>query len=166
MWVIRMIRKVEKEEIPNCVEVIRSSFLSVAKEFGITQENGPRFTAFATTSERLYWQLEVEGRPMFGYFNNEGEMVGYYSLHIQEQNECELNNLCVLNEYRHQRIGRELMEHAIIYATQLGCRQMNIGIVDENTKLKRWYESFGAVQIDTKKYDFFPFTCGYMKKVL
>jgi len=39
-------------------------------------------------------------------------------------------------------------------------------IVDENVKLRKWYEADGAEHIGTEKYDFFPFTCGYMKKML
>lgn len=37
-------------------------------------------------------------------------------------------------------------------------------IVEENNVLKKWYESFGFVHIGTQKFDFFPFTCGYMEK--
>ena len=40
---------------------------------------------------------------------------------------------------------------------------MNIGIVEENRILKKWYESFGFKHIRTQKFDFFPFTCGYME---
>ena len=43
---------------------------------------------------------------------------------------------------------------------------MNIGIVEENKRLRKWYEDNGAVHVGTKKFDFFPFTCGYMKKEL
>ena len=32
--------------------------------------------------------------------------------------------------------------------------------------LRKWYEQNGVVHIGTKKFDFFPFTCGYMKKVI
>ncbi|HKM03133.1 MAG TPA: GNAT family N-acetyltransferase [Lachnospiraceae bacterium] len=160
-----MIKKIIKENIPECVEVIRSSFFSVANEFGFTEENAPRFTAFATTNERLIWQLE-EGRLMFAYLNDDEKILGYYSLQLQGNRECELNNLCVLSEYRHKNIGKELMEHAFSYAKQLGCKQMNIGIVEENVKLKQWYIQYGAEHLRTEKYDFFPFTCGYMKKTL
>lgn len=55
-----MIREINKKEIPDCVEVIRKSFMTVADEFGFTRENAPRFTAFATTEERLVYQLEQE----------------------------------------------------------------------------------------------------------
>lgn len=160
-----MIHKISKNEIPNCVQVICKSFMTVADEFGFTMENAPRFTAFATTEERLLYHLEQEKRLMFAYYEN-GKMAGYYSLLKQNEKECELNNLCVLEECRHKKIGEQLLEHAVSEARKMGCLQMNIGIVEENIKLRKWYERHGAEHIGTEKYDFFPFTCGYMKKML
>ncbi|MCI8363940.1 MAG: GNAT family N-acetyltransferase [Eubacterium sp.] len=160
-----MIQKISKNEIPDCVEVICKGFMTVADEFGFTIENAPRFTAFATTEERLLYQLEKEPRLMFACYKN-GKMVGYYSLLKQNEEECELNNLCVLEEYRHKKIGEQLLKHAVSEARKMGCSQMNIGIVEENVKLRKWYEAHGAEHIGTEKYDFFPFTCGYMKKPL
>lgn len=169
-----MIRQIQKCEIEKCVELIQKSFLTVAQEFGFTRENAPRFTAFATTAERLEYQYE-EGRPMYGYFDAEGQILGYYSLHLQENGECELNNLCVLPEYRHRGIGEILFCHAMSTARALdtadmpgtaagrGIRKINIGIVEENKKLRVWYERMGARHVGTKKFDFFPFTCGYME---
>lgn len=158
-----MIRPVKKCEIDKCVEVITKSFLTVAQEYGFTEENAPRFTAFATTSERLNRQYD-EGRPMYGYFDENGQILGYYSLHMQGNEECELNNLCVLPEYRHRHIGEILFFHALTTADGRGCKKVNIGIVEENQKLRIWYEKLGAKHIGTKKFDFFPFTCGYMEK--
>ncbi len=160
-----MIQKISKNEIQNCVEVICKSFMTVADEFGFTIENAPRFTAFATTEERLLYQLEKEQRLMFACYES-GKIVGYYSLLKQNEEECELNNLCVLEEYRHKKIGEQLLEHAFSEARKMGCSQVNIGIVEENVKLRKWYEAHGAEHIGTEKYDFFPFTCGYMKKML
>ena len=37
---------------------------------------------------------------------------------------------------------------------------------EENIQLRKWYEQSGAVHTGTKKFDFFPFTCGYMVKEL
>ena len=70
----------------------------------------------------------------------------------------------VLPEYRYCGIGRELLEHAYESAKNQGCKRINIGIVEENKRLRKWYEQNGAIHIGTKKYDFFPFTCGYMVK--
>ena len=33
-----MIRKVEREDIPECVKIIKSSFMTVSKEFGFTEK--------------------------------------------------------------------------------------------------------------------------------
>ncbi len=160
-----MIREATREDIPTCVNLIRSSFMTVADEFGITKENAPRFTAFAISEDRLYWHMNEEHRPMF-VAEEDGVLCGYYSLLIQENGECELNNLAVLPQYRHRGIGKQLLEHSCSVAKSLGCRTMNIGIIEENKTLRAWYEQNGAVHVGIKKFDFFPFTCGYLKREL
>ena len=58
-------------------------------------------------------------------------------------------------------VSRQVKSLCSIY-----CDKINIGIVEENKVLRKWYESFGFVYTGTKKFDFFPFTCGYMEKNL
>ena len=60
-----MIRGVRKEEIPECVQVIRGSHQTVADEFGFTEENAPGYVAFATDENRLIWHMDQEHRLMF-----------------------------------------------------------------------------------------------------
>ncbi len=160
-----MIKEIAKEEIGECVELIRISFATVAKEFHITEENAPRYGGFATTEERLLSQYEQK-RPMIAYYNEIGKIIGYYSLNKGESGECELNNLCVLPEYRHKGIGTELVEDSFHRAKGLCFKKIRIGIIEENTVLKEWYSKQGFIHKDTKKFDFFPFTCGYMEKGL
>lgn len=100
-----MIKEIDKSEIAECVNVIRKSFLTVADEFGFTVENAPRFTAFATTEEWLFYQLEYEHRLMAAYFSDDGKIVGYYSLQFLENSECELNNLCVMPEFSNRQFS-------------------------------------------------------------
>lgn len=160
-----MIKKISEKDIPECVQVIKDSFLTVANEFNFTEENAARFTAFAINNERLLWQYN-EQRPMFGYYTDNGKIVGYFSLEIKDNSECELNNLCVLPAYRHQKTGGLLLEYAFDKAAEMNCTKMSIGIVEENKMLRKWYENYGFKHIGTQKYDFFPFTCGYMEKEL
>lgn len=157
-----MIRKITAGDVPRCVQIIRDSFQTVADEFGFTAENAPRFTAFALSEERLLRQME-EQRLMFVYEQG-GEIVGYYSL--LPGGGCELNNLCVVPARRHDGIGGALLAHAFQSARALGCYKMEIGIVEENQVLRAWYEAYGFVHTYSKKFDFFPFTCGYMEKIL
>ena len=161
-----MIKEINKTELAECVTVIRKSFLTVANEFGFTPENAPRFTAFAITEEWLLYQLEYEHRPMAAYYDDCGKILGYYSLQYLENSECELNNLCVLPEARHKKIGEALLEDVIARAKRNNCTKLKIGIVEENKVLRRWYENHGFTHTHTEKYDFFPFTCGYMEREL
>ena len=156
------IRAMEREEIPQCVGVIRAAFATVADEFGFTEENAPRFTAFATNEERLRWHLDQERRPMF-VCCQDGKIVGYYSLALLKDGNAELNNLAVIPEYRHRGIGDALLKHSFEEAKKRNCPVMKIGIVEENKVLRRWYERYGFVHTGTEKFDFFPFTCGYLE---
>ena len=161
-----MIKEIDRNDVPECVQVIRKSFLTVAKEFGFTVENAPIFTAFATTEERLFYQINNEHRLMYAYYLDNDEIIGYYSLMLQDNKECELNNLCILPQYRHKHFGADLLGDAYLRAREKGCIKINIGIVEENKVLRKWYEDNGFVHVGTKKFVFFPFTCGYMEKNL
>lgn len=160
-----MIKKVEEKDLAECVKLIRESFGTVADDFGFTVENAPGFTAFATTEDRLRWQLFEEHRPIYAFYEDDS-IVGYYSLLLLDNQEIELNNLCVSPEHRHKGIGEELLKHAFEMAKELGCSKVNIGIVEENQVLRKWYESFDFVHLGTRKFDCFPFTCGYMERRL
>lgn len=157
-----MIKQITKENIPECAKVIRESFLTVAEEFGITPENAPSFTAFAVDEDRLYRQFDSEHRLMTAYFED-GKIVGYYSLSVAGDGVCELNNLCTLPAYRHNKIGEKLLEDAFEQSKRLGFTKMQLSIVEENKRMRKWYENHGFIHTGTKKFDFFPYTCGYME---
>lgn len=160
-----MIKGIEYKDIYKCVNVIRESFITIAEQFRITVENAPAFTAFSTTDKKLKDQFQDENRVMCAYYNN-GNIIGYYSLEFLGDEKCELNNLCTLPEYRHKGIGNKLLKNAFEVAKAHNCNRMNISIVEKNEKLKQWYQSYGFVHTGTKKFNFFPFTCGYMEKEL
>lgn len=101
---------------------------------------------------------------MYVYEENE-HIIGYFSLAFYDD-ECELNNLCVLPEYQHKGIGKELLNYAVLSAKQYNKSKIELSIVEENTVLKNWYSSFGFVHTHTIKYDSFSFTCGYMEMEL
>lgn len=160
-----MIRTVEIGELAECAQVVRDSFSTVADEFGFTAENAPRFTAFSVTYEKLLEQFADKNRQMF-VFCKDKTIIGYYSLLLFGNHECELNHLCVLPQYRHGGTGEKLLLHAFENAEKCGCKKMNISIVEENQKLKSWYNKFGFENLYTEKFNFFPFTCGYMTKLI
>ncbi|MBD5384661.1 MAG: GNAT family N-acetyltransferase [Ruminococcaceae bacterium] len=157
------IRKVTERDIPECVQLIKRSFFTVAQEFGFTAEKDPKFTAFATTEERLEYHMHAEQRPMYVCVVD-GKIAGYYSLHI-DGGEIELSNLCTDPEYRHNKIGESLMYHSFDRARELGFSEITIGVVDANERVKRWYESYGFTKSgECGAYQ--TFHCIFMKKPL
>ena len=161
----RQIRAMRQDEIEACVSLICRSFQSVVDEFGFTPANAPRFTAFVVDEARLIDQYN-NGRPMFVCCDGEDRPIGYYSLAEKSEEQVELDQLCVAPEYRHQRIGERLLLHAIREGMVRGYQTMTAGIVEENRLLRAWYEKYGFVHVETQTFDFFPFTCGYLRKQL
>lgn len=157
-----LIRDAREEDISEIVSVIRAAFKTVADDFGFNEENSPRFTA--SYDRKIRYHLLVENRPMRVYIKD-GKIIGYYSLAISDDN-VELNNLSVLPEYRHKGIGERLVEDCFEEVLKNGKHKVKIGIVEENTVLKKWYEGFGFEHKGTEKYDCFLFTCGYMEKTI
>ncbi len=158
-----MIRNLSRNDISACVNLIKDSFSTVAKEFGITEANAPSYVAFATTEEKLLEQYNND-RLMFICEDDNGQIIGYYSLTRISDTECELNNLCVAPDCQHNGVGKILFEHVLQTAKENDFKLMTFSIVEENTQLKEWYKKLGAEHIGTRKFDFFPFTCGYMRK--
>lgn len=159
------IRPMKREEIPVCVEVIRRGFVTVAQEFGFTKEGSPKFTGFSINEERLYYQYDIEKRPMFVY-ELDGQIVGYYSQSLPENNRIELNNLAVLPEVRHHSIGKTMIEHCRRTAKAAGNDSILVCIVEENKRLRKWYESLGFVHFDVKELPGYEFHCGYLVKYI
>ena len=77
-----MIKEIKEDDIAECVDVIRRSFYTVAEELGFTIDNAPRFSAFATTQDRLLYQLKNEHRQMYAYCENYDKIIGYYNYRI------------------------------------------------------------------------------------
>ena len=156
-----MINKVNsKEQLNTCLDIIHRSFITVAKEFDLTEENCPNHTAFMSI-EKLVRQYEI-GTNMF-LFQHYEKNVGYFSL-VNNGESVELNNLSVLPEYRHLGIGKEMIEYAKEYATKnTSAKKITIGIIEDNIILKKWYSSLGFIHTGTKKFDSLPFTVGFME---
>ena len=158
-----VISEAKLSDLPECAALIRRSFGTVAEKFGITKENAPRFTAFAVDETLLGKHYHDPKRALFKCVSD-GKIVGYFSLEKLSDTEVEINHLCVDPDYRKGGIGAKLLDHALNHAAANGFRLVKISIVEENQVLRKWYESFGFVHTGTVKYDFFPFTCGYLEK--
>lgn len=155
-----MIRSVTKNELPDCLEVIHKSFATVAEEFGLTMDNCPGHTSFMKL-EKLQSQYDY-GCRMFGYYHGD-QLIGFFGLSKAEENIYELHHLAVLPEYRHNGYGREMLGFAKRIEAEWGGNKIKIGIIDESTKLKKWYMANGFKVTGIHRYAHLPFTVGYME---
>lgn len=151
---------VAADQLECCGKVIRESFLTVAKDFGLTPENCPTNGAFIQT-ERLIADLE-KGNRMYGLYR-EGEMIGFMQLETGRENAIILEKLAVLPACRHLGCGKALLAFAMETARSLGGSKLLAAIIEENTVLKEWYLRNGFVHTGTKKFEHLPFTVGFLE---
>ena len=150
----------KKESLLECLDVIHRSFKTVADEFGLTQENCPKHTSFIPIyflTTQMNW-----GWYMFALYHEE-KIIGYMSLSKESDTIYELHNLAILPKYRHNGFGKNLLDYAKQTVKSLGGNIIKIGIIEESTILKKWYEANGFVHMGTKKFDHLPFTSGYLE---
>lgn len=98
-----MIRQIVNEsDIRAGADVVRRSFATVAREFGLTESNCPANAAFLNDNDLL--EAHRKGVRMFAYFNGEG-LVGFVALEKRTDDLYYLERLAVLPEYRYDGMG-------------------------------------------------------------
>lgn len=149
-----------EDELDGCADVIRRSFLTVAEEFGFTEEAVPTNGAFIKTA-RLIAERQ-KGIKMFVLTEND-KVIGFMQLEKAAEGTYYLEKLSVLPEFRHSGYGKALLDFAVDKVRALGGIKIGIAIIEENTKLKNWYSAYGFMHVGIKNFDNLPFTAGFME---
>lgn len=157
---MEQIKPIDQASLSKCLSVIRTSFATVADEFGLTEQNAPLNPTFLKV-ETLRQRLK-EGYLMYGLYESE-QLVGYVSISKIDENYCMLHNLAVLPEHRHKGYGKQLLDFCKVKVKQLNGNKIIIDIIEENTVLKNWYLQNGFVHLYSKKIGHLPFTIGFME---
>lgn len=150
----------ENEPLDASVEIIRKSFRTVAEELNLTAENAPTHPSFITLDQLE--ELKKKGLIFYGYFLDDRQ-VGFVAMEKADDSLYYLEKLAVLPEYRHNGYGRELVQFVLDTATIQGAKKMSIGIINEQTVLKDWYQDIGFRETGTRKFEHLPFTVGFME---
>jgi ribosomal protein S18 acetylase RimI-like enzyme len=157
------IRPMQTDEGPVLVDTLRRAFATVAERFGLTMENCPKNVAFYT-EQRLAEDLE---RGMQYYILEDGgQMCGCVALERAKPKTAYLGRLAVLPEHRCKGWGQALVQHLFAEAERIGIKRVEIGIIEEDTKLKDWYGRLGFEPTGTKTFDHLPFIVGFLAKEL
>ena len=159
-----MIRKIYRNELPECIAIFHRGYETVAVEFGLTDENSPDRGRASLPLEKLAMEYE-NGILMYGYFAD-GKMVGYLGIKLMDNDICGLEDIIMLPEYRNNGFGKELLDFCKLKAKELRAKKIRLGMIDENKRLRKWYEDNGFVNVGYKKYESAPYTIGKMEYIL
>ena len=149
-----------QNDLTDCLEVLHAGFATVASEFGLTVENCPTNAAFLPLA-RLQREWE-RGVRFYGAWADD-RLAGCLQLADQGNGVWELQKLAVLPACRHHGVGKALVGFAREEASHLGATTLTIGIIEENTRLRHWYERLGFVHRGTQTHPHLPFTVGKME---
>ena len=143
------------------VELLRTAFGTVAKEFGLTKESAPTNAAFTTLSN-LTKHLQ-DRMKLYGMFCD-SELVGCVAIKISKSDNAVfyIERLAVAPTQRHLGYGSQLLLFAIEQIRSSGGTTASIGLMDNNARLKEWYKSKGFVQHDCRNIAHLPFKVCFM----
>jgi len=159
-----MIREItSEEELRLVTQLLRACFGTVAKEFKLTEQTWPSHPAFI--SEERVKQLAAEGLSYYGLFQEES-LIGVVGLRRQDEQKYSIEKLAVGPDCRHKGHGKKLVAFACKIIREAGGSVASLAVIDEHAILKQWYLEQGFRLTEIKRFEGFPFTVGFMEKVV
>ena len=159
-----MIKKITRSELSKCLSIFHSGYETVAVEFGLTEENSPDRGRASLPMEKLIKEFE-NGTSMFGYYIDD-KIIGYLGMKMYEEGICGLDDIIIIPDYRNNGYGKELLDYCKLKAKEFGATKIRLGMIDDNKRLRKWYEDNGFVNIGYKNYEGAPYTVGRMEYIL
>ncbi|MCL2434334.1 MAG: GNAT family N-acetyltransferase [Clostridia bacterium] len=156
-----MIKNIVKADLPGCLKVFHAGYDTVAVEFGLTEENCPDRGRASLPMKKLISEFE-NGVNMYGYFIID-EIVGFLGIKMIDAKTCKLDDIIVLPEHRNNGYGKQLLDFCKLEARKLGARKIILGMIDDNKRLRKWYENNGFINIGYVQYDGASFIVGKME---
>ena len=141
------IRLAETRDIPGMIELLK-------QVGGVHHDIRPdifRSGAIKYTTEDLENLLKEEDKPIF-ICDDGGFVAGYCFCQIREykgstvltdRKELYIDDLCVDENRRGQRIGSILYDHTVAYAKEIGCAFLTLNVWCGNEGAMRFYENAG-----------------------
>ena len=155
------IHSVEEYQLPMCLEALHAAFGESAKRFGYTKESYPSSGAYVTLDQLK--QAKAQGVHMYAACVEGGRVAGYVQLEKLEVGVYAFRRFAVLPEYQKLGIGRALVSHCRDRATLYGGKKLTLIMINENEKLKEFYESNGFRTVDIRNDGAYPFEYAVME---
>lgn len=109
------------------------------------------------TNEELEKLMSQKNTPIFVYENEDSEVLGHLFCTIKEPISPVLNpvktlfieDLCVDEQARGQKIGEQLFDFAEEFAKEIGCYNLTLNVWNDNDGALRFYERQGLKPQET-----------------
>ena len=158
-----MIKPITKSDLSDCLNILKMSYEDGAIRFSQTEENCPYRGRTRLPLSELEREIS-EGCQMYGYIHN-NELVGFLSL-IFADDVMGINDIAILPEYQNNGFGNALMRFSKEEAVKRKCKEIRLGMIDDNIQLKKWYEKHGFKTVSLVKYDLVTYNVGKMKCII
>ena len=136
-------------------DLIRKSNQDVALRFNLTIENAPTHPSNCIND---WVTADFEKGKTYYVLREELKACGCVVIESADDQTFYLGRLGVLPECRKKGYGTALVEVAESEARKKGAILIQIGIIGENTELKKWYEKRGFIFKENLHFDHLPFT--------
>ena len=118
----------------------------------IFKESGRKFN-----DEELKTLMSQENTPIFVFENEEGKILGHLFCIIKEPQSLAqtpiktlfIEELCVDENARGQKIGDQLYQFALNYAKEIGCHNLTLSVWNDNEGALRFYQRQGMKPQET-----------------
>lgn len=153
------IRQARSVDVSLLTGLIRQSYRDVADRFKLTPANCPKHPSNCTDE----WIKNDFRRGIRYYILEHRDLAaGCVAIEKAAPGLCYLERLAVLPQARKQGLGSRLVEHAFRKASEFGSKNIRIGIIAAQTKLKQWYQKKGFIEEETRKFSHLPFLVCFM----
>ncbi len=154
------ILKATKNKADILAKLISNAYQDVAKKFKLTMANCPKHPSNCSAD---WINSDFERNVEYYILYYKSQPIGCVAMEKANDRTLYIERLSILPEFRHQGLGKKLVEYIVKKAVELKVGTIGIGIIAEQEDLKKWYESLNFVFTGTKKFEHLPFTVGFME---
>ena len=147
------IRRAKEADIPKLIDLLEQVLLVHHKvRPDLFQEKGVKYTESELTE-----LIADDSRPIFVYEDESGTVLGHMFTVIEESHAPKvshktlfIDDLCVDEAARGQKIGEQLYRFALQYAKEIGCYNLTLNVWSANKSAVRFYERQGLTPQETR----------------
>ncbi|MGT2961037.1 GNAT family N-acetyltransferase [Streptococcus caballi] len=147
------IRRAENRDIPSLQDLLQQVlFVHHQARPDLFEAQGNKYT-----QAQLEGLLHNDQRPVFVYEDENGQVLGHMFTIIEETHAPQvphktlfIDDLCVSEAARGQKIGEQLYQFALNYAKESGCYNLTLNVWNDNEGALRFYQRQGLKPQETR----------------